>query len=75
MLGSDFYDNVVSIIISATILFAALAWRDCAVVYVNNHPQIKNNGAWTYAIIVSLITLMTIIFLMYPLKYAATGVY
>lgn len=75
MLGSDFYDNIVGIIISAFILFAALAWRDCAIVYVNRHPHIKNNGAWTYAFVVTFIALLAIVFLMYPLKYAATGKY
>ena len=70
---SKLYDNVTSILVSAVVLFAALAWRDCAVIYINNHPQVKSYGAWTYAAIVTAIAIFTIVLLLYPLKYVVTG--
>ena len=47
--ATKFYDKVISIFTSAAILFAALAWRDCGIVYVNNHPEVKSHGAYAYA--------------------------
>lgn len=65
------YDNVTNIIISATVLFSALAWRDAAISYVDNHPEVKGKGPWAYAAFVTVLALLVIVVLMFPLKNLA----
>lgn len=62
------YDNVTGILISAAILFTALAWRDCLIDWVDRHPYVTQKGPWVYASVVTGISILVVVFLMFPLK-------
>lgn len=67
------YDNIVSILIGAAILFSALAWRDYGIEWMDRNPHVKSKGPLIYAIIVSVLAVVVTVVLMFPLKYLACG--
>lgn len=68
-LKKEIYKNISQIIISAAILFSALAWRDAGIAYIDEHPEYKNNGPWVYALFVTIISIAAIVVLLLPLRY------
>lgn len=67
------YESISNIVISASVLFAALAWRDAGVAFVENHPEFRKRGPWVYAIIVTCIAIVSILIVLFPLKSLAKG--
>lgn len=70
---SEFYKNITNIFISALVLFTALAWRDCAIVWVERNPSVKDKGPWVYASVITILAILVISFLMFPLKNFVCG--
>lgn len=66
--NTEFYNNLTNIFISALVLFTALAWRDCAIVWVERNPCVKDRGPWIYASVVTVLAVFVIAILMFPLK-------
>ena len=73
--NAKLYENITNILISAAILFTALAWRDCCVAWVDRNPYVKGKGPWTYAAVVTILALTVMVLLMFPIKRFACGSY
>lgn len=67
------YDTIIAILIGSAVLFTALAWRDYGIEWIDRNPHVKNGGPLVYAIIVSVITVIVVIFLMFPFKWLICG--
>lgn len=67
------YDKITEIFIGALILFAALAWRDAFNLYSYKHPEMKKRGPWIYSAFVTIIAILVIALLLFPLRYLVVG--
>lgn len=67
------YDKVSEIFIGAFILFAALAWRDAFALYSYKHPSMKERGPWVYSSFVTVLAIVVIVILIFPLRMLVVG--
>ena len=67
-----FYDQVSGIVIATGILLSALSWRDVMIAYIDRHPEYRCKQPWIYGAFVTIITLLVIVLITFPLRNIVT---